>query len=141
MNVLGMALGVLIWSTTSCLGGWATSRFGLFGIPQTLPESLLLNYLEVVLVIAGGAVYMFIHNESSETLSPSGEVGASFPKNLLERVEPEDGAEKECTDICSSCCVSCSATGSCPAISPGSWPSAAVFRADSCIWCLCSGSM
>lgn len=33
------------------------------------------------------------------------------------------------------------ATGSCPAMSPGSWPSAAVFRADSCIWCLCSGSM
>ena len=25
--------------------------------------------------------------------------------------------------------------------SPGNWPSAAVFRADSCIWCLCSGSM
>ena len=37
--------------------------------------------------------------------------------------------------------MSCSVTGSCPAISPGSWPFVAVFRAGSCIWCLCSGSM
>uniref|UniRef100_A0A0N4WCR1 Transmembrane protein 144b n=1 Tax=Haemonchus placei TaxID=6290 RepID=A0A0N4WCR1_HAEPC len=51
MNRLGMALAILVWNTTSCLTGWATSRYGLFGLPAAVPASLLLNYMGIVALI------------------------------------------------------------------------------------------
>uniref|UniRef100_A0A7I4XRG7 Transmembrane protein 144 n=2 Tax=Haemonchus contortus TaxID=6289 RepID=A0A7I4XRG7_HAECO len=60
MNRLGMALAILVWNTTSCLTGWATSRYGLFGLPAAVPASLLLNYMGIVALIAGGLMYMFV---------------------------------------------------------------------------------
>ncbi|GMT28064.1 hypothetical protein PFISCL1PPCAC_19361 [Pristionchus fissidentatus] len=66
MDVLGMALGVLIWNTTSCLTGWAVARFGLFGIRAMYPASNLLNAAGVFLLIVGGVLYLFIKSEKSE---------------------------------------------------------------------------
>ncbi|CAB3408944.1 unnamed protein product [Caenorhabditis bovis] len=70
MNRLGMALGILIWSSVSCLTGWATSRYGLFGIPQVVPNSSLLNYAGVIILIIGSLFYLFIkstiHRHPSE---------------------------------------------------------------------------
>ncbi|MFH4984030.1 hypothetical protein AB6A40_010739 [Gnathostoma spinigerum] len=60
MNNLGMALGMLIWNTTACILGWATSRFGLFGLKKAPPKSNVLNYIGLVLVIAGGVIYTFV---------------------------------------------------------------------------------
>ncbi|KAF8367371.1 hypothetical protein PRIPAC_85200 [Pristionchus pacificus] len=63
MSVLGMALGVLIWNTTSCLTGWAVARFGLFGIRAMYPASNLLNAAGVFLLIVGGVLYLFIKSD------------------------------------------------------------------------------
>ncbi|WKX92155.1 hypothetical protein Q1695_010297 [Nippostrongylus brasiliensis] len=60
MNRLGMALSVLVWSTVSCLIGWATSRFGMFGLPAAVPASLLLNYVGIIVLITGGVMYVFV---------------------------------------------------------------------------------
>ncbi|VDL78034.1 unnamed protein product [Nippostrongylus brasiliensis] len=60
MNRLGMALSVLVWSTVSCLIGWATSRFGMFGLPAAVPASLLLNYIGIIVLITGGVMYVFV---------------------------------------------------------------------------------
>ncbi|KIH55662.1 hypothetical protein ANCDUO_14173 [Ancylostoma duodenale] len=53
INRLGMGLANLIWNTLSCLTGWATSRFGLLGLTETIPVSLGLNYLGIAILIAG----------------------------------------------------------------------------------------
>ncbi|VDM65274.1 unnamed protein product [Strongylus vulgaris] len=53
MKRLGMALAILVWNTVSCITGWATSRYGLFGLPAAVPASLTLNYLGIIVLIAG----------------------------------------------------------------------------------------
>ncbi|KAK5976955.1 hypothetical protein GCK32_020755 [Trichostrongylus colubriformis] len=53
MNRLGTALAILVWNTLSCFTGWATSRYGMFGLPAAIPASLTLNYIGIVVLIAG----------------------------------------------------------------------------------------
>ncbi|MFH4981960.1 hypothetical protein AB6A40_008669 [Gnathostoma spinigerum] len=60
LNHLGLGLGILIWNTTGCIMGWATSRFGLFGLSPAPPKSDLLNYLGLVFVITGGIFYTLV---------------------------------------------------------------------------------
>ncbi len=52
---IGMALGMLIWNTTNCLTGWATGRFGMFGMTPRPPKNDLLNYFGLGLVLIGYA--------------------------------------------------------------------------------------
>ncbi|GMT00164.1 hypothetical protein PENTCL1PPCAC_22338, partial [Pristionchus entomophagus] len=86
MNVLGMALGVLIWNTTSCLTGWAVARFGLFGIRAMYPASNLLNAAGVFLLIVGGVLYLFIKSEV--TCEKNEDV--EKPKKMEDEEELED---------------------------------------------------
>jgi hypothetical protein len=37
----------------NCIVGWATGRFGLFGVKASIPSSPNMNYLGLVLVIIG----------------------------------------------------------------------------------------
>ncbi|ULU12915.1 hypothetical protein L3Y34_015857 [Caenorhabditis briggsae] len=60
MNRLGLAVPILIWSTVSCLTGWATSRYGLFGVPKGIPSSVILNYIGVVVLVVGSSFFLFI---------------------------------------------------------------------------------
>ncbi|CAI4230234.1 unnamed protein product [Auanema sp. JU1783] len=60
MNKLGMGLAILIWSTFSCLWGWATQRFGLFGLEAVAPKSVTMNYIGIICLIIGGLSFSFI---------------------------------------------------------------------------------
>lgn len=53
MNRLGLAVPILIWSTVSCLTGWATTRYGLFGVPKGIPSSVILNYIGIIVLVVG----------------------------------------------------------------------------------------
>ncbi|KHJ74808.1 hypothetical protein OESDEN_25576, partial [Oesophagostomum dentatum] len=57
MNRLGMALSILVWNTISCLTGWTTSRYGLFGLPEAVPASEVLNYLGILVLISGYVLF------------------------------------------------------------------------------------
>ncbi|TKR64497.1 hypothetical protein L596_025017 [Steinernema carpocapsae] len=57
MNMIGLGMGILIWGTTNCLLGWASGRFGLFGINASVPQSPMLNYFGLLLVIVGGGMF------------------------------------------------------------------------------------
>ena len=52
INTLGLAVGLLIWNTFSVLLGWASGRFGLFGICAALPSNELFNYLGIAISVA-----------------------------------------------------------------------------------------
>uniref|UniRef100_A0A8R1EA90 Uncharacterized protein n=1 Tax=Caenorhabditis japonica TaxID=281687 RepID=A0A8R1EA90_CAEJA len=60
MNRLGLAVPILIWNTISCLTGWATARYGLFGVPEGVPSSIVLNYLGVAVLVVGSSFFLFI---------------------------------------------------------------------------------
>uniref|UniRef100_A0A915IA19 Uncharacterized protein n=1 Tax=Romanomermis culicivorax TaxID=13658 RepID=A0A915IA19_ROMCU len=49
INRIGMTIGILLWSFTGLLSGWASSRFGWFGMKPQKPSSDLLNYSGLIL--------------------------------------------------------------------------------------------
>ena len=50
---ISLGLGVLIWGTINCVVGWATSRYGLFGLQKVVPNSEIANYIGVLMVLIG----------------------------------------------------------------------------------------
>nr|CDS27228.1 transmembrane protein 144 [Hymenolepis microstoma] len=57
---LGMGVGMLIWSMVNLLMGWASSRFGWFGIKPEEPKNSTLNIIGVVFATLSVVVYAFI---------------------------------------------------------------------------------
>ncbi|KAK6730222.1 hypothetical protein RB195_006966 [Necator americanus] len=84
MNRLGMALSILVWNTVSCLTGWATSRYGLFGLNAAVPASLTLNYLGIIALIAGGVMYLFVKNNIQERTDVERKGEKVYPVELHE---------------------------------------------------------
>ncbi|XP_056010433.1 transmembrane protein 144-like isoform X1 [Ostrea edulis] len=74
VKTIGMGLGLCIWGMTNLLSGWATSRFGLFGVtPSTSIGNDILNTIGVVIAVSSSVIFAFVKNEvtpiqiSSET--------------------------------------------------------------------------
>nr|CDS27226.2 transmembrane protein 144 [Hymenolepis microstoma] len=57
IKAIGVGLGIIIWSMSNLLFGFATSRFGWFGIAQKIPKKPIMNYIGVA--IALGSVIIF----------------------------------------------------------------------------------
>uniref|UniRef100_A0ABM0LX60 Transmembrane protein 144-like n=1 Tax=Saccoglossus kowalevskii TaxID=10224 RepID=A0ABM0LX60_SACKO len=51
IKTIGLGLGLCIWGSLNLLTGWASGRFGWFGIGIEVPNNLLLNYLGVGLAV------------------------------------------------------------------------------------------
>lgn len=67
IKTCGLAVGVLIWSTTSLIMGWASGRFGFFGLTPQVPTTttkLALNYASVVLAASSAIIFVFIKSTS-----------------------------------------------------------------------------
>ncbi|VDL72392.1 unnamed protein product [Nippostrongylus brasiliensis] len=60
MDGIGMAVGALLWNSTTCIVGWAVTRFGLFGNPQQLPSNNVLNIIGVVMICIAGCFFATI---------------------------------------------------------------------------------
>ena len=48
VNTIGMGLGILIWSSSGLLFGWASGRFGWFNTKPQIPASDILNYIGLI---------------------------------------------------------------------------------------------
>ncbi|VIO90233.1 zgc:100814 protein, putative [Brugia malayi] len=59
-ELIGMGMAILIWGIASCLMGWASSRFGLFGLKENIPNSITLNYVGLLLILFGGVLFALI---------------------------------------------------------------------------------
>jgi uncharacterized membrane protein YidH (DUF202 family) len=63
VKCIGMGLGLLVWGTVNCLGGWASSRFGLFGLHVSKPNNEAENFIGVALCILGVIIFFFVKSE------------------------------------------------------------------------------
>ena len=63
INRIGLGLSLLIWGAVNMLTGWATGRFGLFGVGTDELSSPALNYAGVGLVLV--ALVMFTQVQTS----------------------------------------------------------------------------
>ncbi|XP_070819422.1 transmembrane protein 144b [Chaetodon trifascialis] len=73
VKVIGLGLGSLIWGSTSLLMGWASSRFGWFGITAQDVSRPILNYCGAGLCLLSGLIFFFVRTDvelhpNSETM-------------------------------------------------------------------------
>lgn len=51
VNAFGAGLAILIWGSVQITVGWATARFGMFGLKEQIPNNELMNYIGVALTL------------------------------------------------------------------------------------------
>uniref|UniRef100_UPI0037E8E111 transmembrane protein 144b n=1 Tax=Semicossyphus pulcher TaxID=241346 RepID=UPI0037E8E111 len=71
VKAIGLSLGVLIWGSSSLLMGWASTRFGWFGINAQDVSRPILNYCGAALCLLSGLVFFFV--KSDVELHPNSE--------------------------------------------------------------------
>lgn len=63
IKTIGMGLGLCIWGMTGLLSGWATSRFGWFGLTEsTNIGDYTLNTVGVIVAVSSSIVFAFVKN-------------------------------------------------------------------------------
>ncbi|VUZ56825.1 unnamed protein product [Hymenolepis diminuta] len=70
IEAIGVGLGMIIWSMSNMLFGFATSRFGWFGIAQKIPKKPIMNYIGVAIALGSVIIFAAIkpnHPESKES--------------------------------------------------------------------------
>uniref|UniRef100_A0A3B5A0P8 Transmembrane protein 144 n=1 Tax=Stegastes partitus TaxID=144197 RepID=A0A3B5A0P8_9TELE len=60
IKAIGLGLGTLIWGSFSLLMGWASSRFGWFGIDAQEVSLPILNYCGAGLCLLSGLIFFFV---------------------------------------------------------------------------------
>ena len=65
VKTIGLAMGLLIWGMVNMLMGWASGRFGLFGLTPDSINNPTLNTLGVVFAIAALGVFFFVKPDLS----------------------------------------------------------------------------
>ncbi|XP_027622369.1 transmembrane protein 144 [Tupaia chinensis] len=67
IKTIGLGLGILIWGSFNALTGWASSRFGWFGMEAEEVSSPLLNYIRAGLAVVSAFLFLFIKSEIPST--------------------------------------------------------------------------
>ncbi|KAB0364963.1 hypothetical protein FD754_009119 [Muntiacus muntjak] len=63
IKTIGLGLGILIWGSFNALTGWASSRFGWFGMDAEEVAKPLLNYIGAGLSVVSAFIFLFIKSE------------------------------------------------------------------------------
>ncbi|RNA06597.1 transmembrane protein -like [Brachionus plicatilis] len=66
IRTIGIGLGLIIWCSLELIIGWATARFGFFGLDANVPSSLSMNYIGIVLALISFIFYIFVKSETSK---------------------------------------------------------------------------
>lgn len=69
IKTIGLGLGILIWGSFNTLTGWASSRFGWFGLDVEEVSNPMLNYFGAGLSVVSALTFLFIR--SGVETSPS----------------------------------------------------------------------
>ncbi|XP_005076201.2 transmembrane protein 144 isoform X2 [Mesocricetus auratus] len=63
IKTIGLGLGILIWGSFNTLTGWASSRFGWFGMDVKEVANPMLNYFGAGLSVVSAITFLFIKSE------------------------------------------------------------------------------
>lgn len=89
VKMIGLGLGFSIWGVTNLLSGWATGRFGLFGLKADPPDNLVLNDIGVTLAVFSAVIFSVVKNEiSAANIDTTVTVDISETSPLLRNAEP-----------------------------------------------------
>ncbi|KAJ6668736.1 hypothetical protein lerEdw1_012219, partial [Lerista edwardsae] len=71
VKTIGLGLGLLIWASFNLLTGWASSRFGWFGIDPEEVAKPVLNYIGAGLSVVSTILFLFIKADVQNSSSSS----------------------------------------------------------------------
>ncbi|XP_040274530.1 transmembrane protein 144 [Bufo bufo] len=71
VKTIGLGLGLLLWASSNLLTGWASSRFGMFGINPEEVERPYLNYAGAGLSALSAIIFLFVKTEVKSVTSES----------------------------------------------------------------------
>ncbi|KAM4809612.1 transmembrane protein 144 [Rhinophrynus dorsalis] len=63
VKTVGLGLGLLIWASINLLTGWASSRFGMFGIDPEIVAKPYLNYAGAGLSALSAIIFLFVKSD------------------------------------------------------------------------------
>ncbi|XP_060102576.1 transmembrane protein 144 isoform X2 [Heteronotia binoei] len=63
VKTIGLGLGLLIWASFNLLAGWASSRFGWFGIDPEMVANPVLNYVGAGLSVLSTILFFFVKTD------------------------------------------------------------------------------
>ena len=90
----GIGLGMIFWNSISLIIGWATARFGWFGLKAEEPSNKLLNYFGVVFVLVSTVFYLFVKsNNANETANAEERLIAVHSVRSENSIQLETGSE------------------------------------------------
>ncbi|XP_067663546.1 transmembrane protein 144-like [Haliotis asinina] len=67
IKTIGLGLGLCVWGSINLLVGWATGRFGLFGLDASVPNHIGMNYAGVCIAVFSSVIYSLVKPEVSKT--------------------------------------------------------------------------
>ncbi|CAK8684345.1 transmembrane protein 144-like [Clavelina lepadiformis] len=63
VKTIGLGLGLLIWGSFNLLSGWASGRFGWFGLKPEAPPRPTLNYIAVALAMTSSIFWVMVKSD------------------------------------------------------------------------------
>uniref|UniRef100_A0A3B4CTU2 Transmembrane protein 144b n=1 Tax=Pygocentrus nattereri TaxID=42514 RepID=A0A3B4CTU2_PYGNA len=63
VKCIGLGLGLLLWGASGLLIGWASSRFGLFGLDPEEVSKPVLNYCGAGLCLLSAVIFFFVKSD------------------------------------------------------------------------------
>ncbi|KAG5285932.1 hypothetical protein AALO_G00009140 [Alosa alosa] len=90
VKTVGLGMGILIWNSFNLLMGWASSRFGWFGIKAEVVGNSALNYGGAALCLVSALVFFFVKSDVQ-----SGQRAEETPLLIDNTVNPDDVAASD----------------------------------------------
>lgn len=97
LDKLGLGVGSLLWGTVEMFVAWLSGTFGILGVERQTIQRPWLNFLGVMVVVAGGIVLAQVSSDTTATTTnDTSEFSAlsSFPMDATELSPVKSGAEE-----------------------------------------------
>ncbi|XP_039520444.1 transmembrane protein 144b isoform X1 [Pimephales promelas] len=85
VKFIGLGLGILLWGSSGLLIGWASSRFGWFGLHPEEVSKPILNYCGAGLCLLSAIIFFFVKSDVQKRTSPE-----SMPLLIDDRMLNQD---------------------------------------------------
>ena len=95
VKCIGVGPAMLQWGLAECLTGWATARFGLFGLAPQPVQSPAANYAGVALAVGGAAYIVAASYEDRE--SKNALLGAGYICATCASTAPTPSCKSTCS--------------------------------------------
>lgn len=94
INFIGMSLGILIWGATNMVVGWASGRYGLFGLTADTIANPALNYAGVACVIVCLVIFTKVQTKTRADQRAESLEARTYGEPLIENGLLEAGGER-----------------------------------------------